>query len=382
MKHNFSERIQNTLKLSKTQLKHIPKNCEDYFTCSEKNCENIIGAVSIPMGIAGPILLKGEHAKGKYVLPLATSEGCLVASINRGCKAITQSGGTNTSVKKIGITRAPVFRVKNLEESRKFETWIKENFELLSKETETTSQYLELIKTESRAVGKQVFIKFFFDAKDAMGMNMAVIACDHLVRKVITPQTGIECIALSGNFCTDKKPAAVNFIQGRGFMVNAEIEIPENIVKEVLKTSPQDILDVYMSKIVIGSSLAYSLGYNAHFANVIAALFAATGQDLAHTVEGAAGITSVEVTDSNNLYMSVHLPSIVCGITGGGTSLPKQKESLEIMGLKVDSKNPGKKNLEFAEIIAGAVLAGELSLLAALASQDLAKAHSQLRIKK
>jgi hydroxymethylglutaryl-CoA reductase (NADPH) len=375
MSQNTNKRVREILEESPIELNFI-SNTEDAYLKAEANCENIVGSVEIPLGLAGPLSINER----KVILPLATTEGCLVASINRGCKAINAAGGAKLEVERVGITRAPVFRLDNLNDGEKAKQWFEDNFELLAEEVTTTSNYLELEKVETFQEEKLFFVKFYFDSKDAMGMNMAVIAVSHLIENVIPKDLGISCIALSGNLCSDKKAAKVNIDSGRGFKAKAEVTLSEEIIRHVLKTDAKSILEVYEAKVLVGSRLAGCLGANCHHANVVAALYLATGQDPAHVVEGCLGSTIVEF-EKGNLKISVNLPSIICGVVGGGTILPKQREALELMGLKADKKQPGLANTLFAENIAGAVLAGEISLLAALANNDLAKAHASLRDK-
>lgn len=382
MNKHYTERIRKILQGKESILEKIPQSSEEYFEAATSNCENIIGTVSVPVGVAGP--LKIQDIAEEIAVPLATTEGCLVASINRGMKAIYESGGAKVTIKKVGITRAPVFEVESKEQSQKAIAWCKDNLEELKAKTRETSRFLELLKVETRAANAPqgtdlLFIKFYFDAKDAMGMNMATIACEHLIKELIEPQTGLKCIALSGNLCVDKKPARENIEKGRGFTTTAEVRITKSVLKEVLKTSSEAINNVYEAKIVTGSALAGSLGANSHIANVVAALYLATGQDIAHTVEGSLGSTEVKIDDKGGVIVRVHLPAIICGVIGGGTKLPKQQEALKLLGVLADETKPGAANEKFAKIITATVLAGELSLLAALASSDLAQAHASLR---
>jgi hydroxymethylglutaryl-CoA reductase (NADPH) len=201
-----------------------------------RNCENMVGAVQIPLGIAGPLKLKGKYVSGEYYLPLATTEGALIASVNRGCKAITSAGGAKALQELAGITRGPVFAVSGIEEGLRLKVWIDNNLGKLKEIAKSTSGHLELLKVETTNAGKNFFIRFSFDTKDAMGMNMATIATDAMV-KYIEKEQKIRCISLAGNFDTDKKPAWINFILGRGRKVWAEVELPEDIVKNVLKTT-------------------------------------------------------------------------------------------------------------------------------------------------
>lgn len=332
------------------------------------HCENMIGAVSLPLAVVGPLKLRGDKVRGEYYIPLATTEGALVASVNRGCKAITLSGGASVYAHRIGTTRGPVFYTKSLEQSKKFYKWIKENESQLAKISKNTSSHLKLIKTEIRTLTQYSFLRFYFDTQDAMGMNMATIATEAMV-KLIEEKTKIKCLSLAGNFDIDKKPAWVNFINGRGFMVWAETIIPEKIIGDILKSTSEKIFDVWMGKCVFGSMISGSLGFNSHFANVVAALYAATGQDLAHVVEGSLGITTAKVLQNGDLYISVYIPSIMIGTVGGGTNLKTQKEALSVVGAKTSQ--------ELAEVLGTAVLAGELSLLSSLSEGSLANAHKK-----
>lgn len=332
-----------------------------------RNIENFIGATQIPLGIAGPLKVNSEQlTANSYFIPLATTEGALVASISRGCKATTQSGGIQVIVEDVGQTRGPVFKTRGILHSQEIKTWIEKNFKLITKITESTSSHLKLIKTQVNFEGKKLFIRFSYSTSDAMGMNMVTIATAAAV-KLIEKETKAVCIALAGNYDVDKKPSWLNFTLGRGKKVWAEAVINKKILKEVLKTDAQSIVEIVKHKTHMGSIMSGSLGFNSHFANIIAAIFAATGQDLAHIVEGSLGITDAECLENGSLYFSIYLPSLQIGTVGGGTNLPTQKEAFSIMG------NPSM--LEYAQIVAGAVLAGELSLIASLAEGTLAKAH-------
>lgn len=269
----------------------------------------------------------------------------------------------------MGITRGPVFKTKGIEHGQKVIAWINSHIPLISQSTQKTSAHLKLLKIDSAIVGRNLFVRFYFDTQDAMGMNMATFATEQAT-KLIEAETGTKCIALAGNFDIDKKPAWLNFISGRGKKVWAEIVLPKKVVKEVLKTTPKAMAEVVESKTHLGSILSGSLGFNSHFANIIAAIFAATGQDLAHVVEGSLGITSAEVLENMDLYFSIYLPSLIVGTVGGGTHLPTQQEALSLMQVS--------NVLEYSKVLGAAVLAGELSLLASLAEGSLAEAHSKL----
>lgn len=337
---------------------------------SGKNIENLIGATQIPLGLAGPLLIKNLNES--FYLPLATTEGALIASVSRGAKAITESGGVHVEFHNSGVTRAPVFKTSGIKENVGIKKWLSENYNEIKKICEATSHHLKLLSITSNFSGRSLFIRFSFDSGDAMGMNMATIATQKAV-EFIEKKTGIECLSLSGNYDVDKKPAWINFIQGRGKQVWADVTIKKEIVGSVLKTTSDKICNIVLRKVLTGSAMAGSMGFNAHFANIIAAIFASTGQDLGQVPEGSIGMTAAETLDNGDLYFSVYLPNLMAGTVGGGTDLPTQKESLQILGVSGSGKSK-----KFAMIIAGAVLAGELSLLSSQAEGSLAKAHIAL----
>lgn len=351
-------------------LKNLGNFSIDEKTASTRNCENMVGVVQVPLGVAGPLKIKDND----YYVPLATTEGALVASVNRGCKAISLSGGANVVIKKIGITRAPVFKVKNISQAAQFIKNCDEHFDVFKKIAEKTSSHLKLISIKPWMVGRNVFLRFSYDTDDAMGMNMATIATAAVVQH-IEAKTKIKCVALSGNMCVDKKPNFLNFIEGRGFSVWADVILPKEIISAVLKTNAEKIYEVFKSKIIYGSIMSGSIGANAHTANILSAIFLATGQDLGHISEASAAVTSVEIEDEN-LYFSIYIPDLPIGAVGGGTGLGTQKEALSILGIK--GGNEGKSSIKLAEIIAGVALAGEISLIASLAENSLACAHQEL----
>lgn len=348
----------------------------DESVASKRNCENMIGVTQVPLGIAGPLSMLSVNGQlSKVYLPLATTEGALVASVSRGCKAITESGGADVDSYRVGATRGPVFKVKNLHESDVLNKFLEEHFKSLQQITKTTSNHLTLTKYMDRGVGRYRYVRFVFDTEDAMGMNMVTIATQKLV-EYIEIHTSIPCISLAGNYDVDKKPSWLNVIEGRGMKVWAEVILPSKILKEILKTTAQKFYNVWLSKCMIGSAMAGSMAFNAQFANIIAAVFLATGQDLGHVGEASLGMTTAEIVNGKDLYVSVYLPDLMVGTVGGGTGLGTQKEALEILG--VFGGNEGKNSQKFAEIVAGAVLAGEISLLASLSEGTLTKAHQEL----
>ncbi len=338
---------------------------------STQNCENMIGFAAVPMGVAGPLLLVDDK---EYYIPLATTEGALIASVSRGCKTITESGGVKVKSEKVGITRAPVFCVNGITEGYDFIQWLETQKSQLESIAQNTSAHLKLLDIKPWMDGRNVFVRFAFDSGDAMGMNMATIAVEQITR-FIEKEAHIRCVALSGNMCVDKKPNFLNFTLGRGYKVWVDSIIPEKIIASVLKSSASEIFEVAQRKLLSGSIMAGTIGANAHIANVLAALFLATGQDIAHIAECSMGVTSVEKI-GDALYISVYLPDMVVGTVGGGTKLATQQEALSLLGIQ--GGNEGKNAQKLAEIIGSAVLAGEISLLASLAQGNLAATHKKL----
>lgn len=374
---NAEDRRKYLETVTNTKINHISNFSFPEEQVQNHNIENLIGVAQTPLGIAGPLKINGSYANGDFYLPLATTEGALVASISRGCKAISLSGGTEVIVENAGVTRAPVFKTKGINESKKFIAFVEKNFLMIKKIAETTSSHLKLLHLNPYMAGNNVWLRFSFATGDAMGMNMATIATEKIVKEFIEAQTKVKCISLSGNLCVDKKPSWLNFLEGRGKKVWVEAIIKKDIVAEILKTTSDKIDEVVRRKILYGGIISGSLGFNAHAANILAAIFLATGQDLSHVVEGSMAVTTTEIT-AGDLQISCYLPDLMIGTVGGGTGLPTQKESLSILGIPDPKLKTGEQVLKLAEIIASAVLAGELSLLAALANGDLAIAHEKL----
>ncbi|KAK1747940.1 hydroxymethylglutaryl-CoA reductase (NADPH) [Skeletonema marinoi] len=356
-------------------LAELPhKHDLDYKRVLGANCEIVVGYIPIPVGMAGPITLNGESV----YIPMATTEGCLVASTNRGCKAITQGSGAVSSILRDGITRAPCVRLPSAKEASEVFLWIErpENFQKLKEVFESTTSFGKLLEARPTVAGKNVYIRLRCFAGDAMGMNMiskgslAVIEC---LRQVFP---NISLVALSGNMCTDKKAAAINWIEGRGKSVVIEATIPKGVVRSTLKTSVPAIVEANVNKNLIGSAMAGVVGgFNAHASNNVTAVFLATGQDPAQNVESANCITLMEETPEGDLWISCTMPSIEVGTVGGGTGLPAQAACLKAIGVKGGGENPGDNAKQLAHVVAAATMAGELSLMAALASNSLVAAH-------
>lgn len=359
-------------------LPSIGSTILDYSEIKNRNAENVIGGIQIPVGVVGPLKINGDYAKGNFYVPLATTEGALIASVNRGCKAITKAGGAKVKIIFDGMARAPVFKLPNIDSVVNFLQWINKNLDKIKEVAESTTSHGKLKEIQPFVLGNNVWLRFVFETGDAMGMNMVTIASEAICNFIESEFTEAKCVAVSGNMCSDKKQSMVNSIFGRGKTVIAEALIPSTILKEVLRTTAEAIHEVNLRKNLLGSARAGNIyQFNAHFANIIAAIFLATGQDMAQVVESSSGYTWTEVR-GEDLYISVTLPSLEVGTVGGGTRLPTQREALSIMGVAGGGNPPGSNAKKFAEIIASTVLAGELNLLSALGNKELGRAHKML----
>ncbi|KAJ8923802.1 hypothetical protein NQ315_010384 [Exocentrus adspersus] len=357
-------------------LSDLPYKNYDYGKVMGACCENVIGYMPVPVGYAGPLLLDGREL---YV-PMATTEGCLVASTNRGCRALKNCGVTSSIVGD-GMTRGPVVRFPSGVKASAALKWmeIPENFQLMKQQFDSSSRFARLTRILIRIAGRYLFIRFVAKTGDAMGMNMLSKGTELSLKYVQTLFPEMEILSLSGNFCTDKKPAAVNWIEGRGKSVVCEAILSAKTVSTVLKTTVHALVDVNYSKNMIGSAIAGSIGgFNAHAANIVTAIFIATGQDPAQNIGSSNCMTLMEPWGEHgeDLYISCTMPSIEIGTIGGGTVLPAQSACLEMLGVKgSNSENPGENANQLARIVCGMVLAGELSLMAALAAGHLVKSH-------
>lgn len=355
---------------TETKLEHIGAMSFDP-QLAEKNIENMIGAVQVPVGFVGPLRVNGDEARGEFLVPLATTEGALLASVNRGCSAISAAGGAASIVVKDEMTRAPVFRVKDARHAVQAGKWVEGNFQKLKEAAEATTGHGKLLSATVFASGRSLFVRFAYSTGDAMGMNMATIATEAASR-LIEKETGAVLVSVSGNLCTDKKPAAVNSILGRGKIVLADVTVPRALLEEKMHATPEAVAETCFRKCEVGSAMAASYGYNAHAANMLAAVYIATGQDPAQVAEGSMVMTTCEVVDGD-LYISVRLPCVEVGTVGGGTRLPCQSEALSMIGCA----GAGKAR-KLAEIVGAVVLAGELSTLCAQAAGQLGSAHKAL----
>jgi len=361
-----------------TKTKGLDHYSFDPEVVSNRNCENLIGVAQVPMGAVGPVPVRGAYIDDDRYVPLATTEGALIASVNRGCATLRAAGGAIVHVEDVGMTRAPVFRTSGIRESTAFTDWVEANEDEIRTQVEATSRYLKLKDIRPFSLGSTVFLRFRFSTGDAMGMNMATLACNQVIEDLIVPETGVEFVSLSGNYCVDKKPSAVNVQEGRGKRIFAEVELSEDVLKRYLKTNADDLTEVQYRKNMLGSTAAGSMGMNAHYANMVAAFFVATGQDIAQVVEGALGTTCIEKRGEGGVYISIFMPDVPLGAVGGGTTLQTQSDALSLMGVSLDPDEPGAAAMQVAELLGATVLAGELSLMGALSSHHLARAHNEL----
>jgi len=323
------------------------------------NIENLFGVAQVPIGLAGPLLVNGEHAQGEFYVPMATVEGTMLASYNRGMKVIRESGGVTTTVTEEAMQRAPVFVFPPAREARDFCLWLKENFERIKAVAETTTSVGKLNEIEQYTAHQMVFTRFDYSTGDAAGQNMTskatFAACEWINKEV----SYISHYLLSGNFDTEKKTSAVNMLKTRGRRVTAEITIPRDIMIENLRVSPNQ-MHYGQGISTLSAFLTNSSNNAAHPANGLAALYLATGQDIANIAESNQCTTYNKVTREGDYYFSINFPALILATYGGGTALPTQRECLEIM----DCFGSGKA-LKLAEIAAALTVAGELSLGAA-----------------
>jgi len=342
------------------------------------NIENFFGVAQIPVGIAGPLLVNGEYAQGEFFVPMATVEGTMLASYNRGMKVIRESGGVFTTVTDVVMQRAPCFVFKTGREARDFTRWLDENFLHIKAKAETTTSVGKLNEIERYHAHNMVYTRFDYSTGDAAGQNMTsratFVACEWIREQ----NPHMSHYLLSGSFDTEKRTSSVNLLKGRGRRVTAEITIPRDVMMEHLRVTPE-AMHYGQGISTLAALLTNSSNNAAHPANGLAALYLATGQDVANIGESNQCTTYNKVTRNGDYYYSITLPALIVATYGGGTSLPTQQECLEIMGCW------GKdKAMKFAEIAAALVVAGELSLAAATRTDketrknDWVDAHERL----
>lgn len=346
-----------------------------------QNAENVVGYIAIPVGVVSNVLCNGRSHR----VPMSTTEGCLIASTQRGAKAIALSGGASATVTARGITRAPVVRLPSAARAAELKVWLDqpENYKKVEEAFNSTTRFGRLRSITTALSGRDAYVRFACDSGDAMGMNMVSKGCERSLSFLSTAFPDMEVLTIAGNYCADKKPTAVNWIEGRGRSVVVDCVVPADVVSSVLKTSVESMVKVNTAKNLVGSALAGSLGgFNAHASNIVTAVFLATGQDPAQNVESSNCLTYMEKTSTGDLYVSITMPSLEVGTVGGGTSLPSQAACLDMIGVRGASKTvPGDNADVLAQVIATAVMAGELSLIGAQAAGHLVQSHMRLNRK-
>jgi hydroxymethylglutaryl-CoA reductase (NADPH) len=336
------------------------------------NIEHFCGMAQVPVGIAGPIKVNGEHAQGEFLIPLATTEGTLVASYNRGMKLLNKSGGVKATVVDDVMQRAPVFVFEDARKARDFGQWVKDNIDDIRTTAEATDPFVKLRNIEVYNSNKFTFLRFNFTTGDAGGQNMVGRATYFACGWIIEQYPDIKNFFLESNMATDKKSSFINILNTRGKKVIAEATIKRDDLLEVMRVEPKQVAQ-HQRVASVGAFLAGANNTGLHSANGITAMFIATGQDVANVAESSAGILYAEVTEHGDLYLSLTIPSLIIATCGGGTGLGTQKECLEML----DCSGPGKA-LKFAEIVASVVLAGEISLASAISSLDWVTSHEEL----
>ena len=343
------------------------------FSPFEGNIEKLIGFTQVPTGIAGPLKIKGNYANGDFMIPLATTEGALVASYNRGMKAVSEAGGVTVLCVAEAVQRSPLFRFSNLAEVESFIAWMEKCRPHFQEIVDGQSRYAKLKSVKTNIEGNQLILTFSYHTGEAAGQNMVTLSTEAICQFLLKDSpVKPDCWFIEGNYSGDKKATALSFTNVRGKKVTAEIEIPAAIVHAILKTTSEAMARYWQSS-TIGVVQTGAIGAQGHFANGLTALFLACGQDVACVAEAATGITRMEVVNKDDLYIAVTLPNLIVGTIGGGTGLPTQQECLNL--LSCSGEGSSKK---FAEICCAVVLAGELSIAAALSAGHFAEAHRRL----
>jgi hydroxymethylglutaryl-CoA reductase (NADPH) len=339
----------------------------------ERNVENFVGTVKVPVGLAGPLRVRGTHARGDFYIPLATTEAALVASYSRGAQLITRAGGCTAVLLSEGVSRAPAFAFDTLAEAAMFAAWASASVDAFRACAAQTTDHGRLADLRVTVEGNHAYLELTFTTGDAAGQNMVTIAADAVCRFIaVHSPIRPKCWFVEANLSGDKKATTRSFTSVRGKKVSAEVVVPAALVRSALHTGAEAMVD-YWRVSAIGGVMSGSIGLQGHYANGLAALFIACGQDAACVAEAAIGITRMELGAGGSLYASVTLPNLIVGTVGGGTHLPSQKASLDILGLA----GPGGGRA-FAEVAAALALAGELSIVGALAAGQFTAAHERL----
>ncbi|MGL4827722.1 MAG: hydroxymethylglutaryl-CoA reductase [Vibrio sp.] len=351
----------------------LDEHTEQTMQAYQKNIEYFIGTVKLPVGIAGPLRVNGSHAQGDYLVPLATTEAALVASYHRGSQLITAAGGASALLINEGVTRTPVFAFLSLAQAGQFVGWITDQFEQMKEVAESTTAHGKLKDIQVNIEGNHVYLVFEYTTGDASGQNMVTIATHAVFEFILShsPVTPTQAF-LDGNLSGDKKANSYTLRSVRGKKVTAEVHLSTELVRKYLHTTPEKMVQ-FGQMTTVGGALSGAIGVNAHYANALAALYIACGQDAACVAESAIGMTRMEIHPKGGLYASVTLPNLMVGTVGGGTRLPSQQACLSLMGLAGQGKARA-----LAEVAAALCLAGELSIVGAFCAGHFSRAHHKL----
>jgi hydroxymethylglutaryl-CoA reductase (NADPH) len=366
-----SERRQFVEEQTGVRLTHTARFSFDPSTV-HGNVENFFGAAQVPLGVVGPLRIVGEHAEGDFLVPLATTEGTLIASYNRGMRLLTECGGVKTTVVDDHMQRAPAFALSDAREAREFGRWIDDQFEGIKQAAEKTTSVGRLTSVGQYSIGPLRYLRFNYSTGDAAGQNMTGKATLAACEWIQSNYPGSAHYMLSGNMDTDKKHSGINMLLTRGKRVVAEAVVKNDVLQRLMGVEGRELFRARQISNA-GSFLAGNANNGAHYANGLTALFIATGQDVANVSESHAGVTYTQLLDNGDYYWSITLTSLIVATYGGGTGLATQRECLEMLGCY------GRDKVNrFAEICAGVVLAGETSLSSAILHGDWVSSHDQL----
>ena len=366
-----AERIRFIREMTGARPEHVGRYCVDPAAVAG-NIENFIGAAQVPIGVAGPLLVDGEHARGEFYVPLATTEGTLVASYNRGMKLLHRAGGVRTTVMDDRMQRAPAFGFDSAREARAFGRWVTANFDGIRRAAEATTHVGRLQDIEQFSASRFLFLRFNYTTGDAAGQNLTGRATYQACQWIRARYDGVRRFCLESNLATDKKSSQINILDTRGKRVTAEATIPAELVREVMHTSPAAMFQARQLSNLGGLMSGVNNNGN-HSANGITAMYVATGQDVANVAESSAALVYAEILGDGAYYYSITIPALIVATYGGGTGLPTQRECLEILGCY----GPGRVR-KLAEIVAATVLCGEISLGSAVVAEEWVTAHERL----
>ena len=338
----------------------------------KNNIEKYIGTMKIPIGLVGPVLVNGKYAKGIFHVPLATTEGALVASYDRGSRICRMAGGVTAYLSRDSVSRAPGFTLDNFEEAARFGAWLETKFQVFSDITASASRYAKLLNMEVVQKSKYISLVLDYYTGNASGQNMVTV-CSQKIIDYIKENSPVEIRLnlVEGGLSSDKTPSYYSVIKGRGKSVFAEAIIPKKIVEKKLNTTVQDMFDAY-SAFTSLSKIRGDIAMNFHCANALAAFYMACGQDVACTAESSVANTSFSCTKDGDLHVSLSMPVLMTATVGGGTGLPTSSACLRVMGIRQDDENGARK---LAEILAAICLAGEISITGAMAAGEFTRAH-------